>query len=228
MSPTVGQKLVIVSDTIAHNDRGEADVLSGKQYALEAGQIVEVLCVNTSAGNFRALVQDEHGSYAWVHADEVAPAESDPAYAWEAFKASLASAYDGSSFTRRVHLCGEEHADAFQVFAFGAYYNAYVAVGYVRNGYRSGRDLDEQLEIAAECLKDVAPGLFVEPDYAAAKGEILGESGAGDDMISDEAIAEHAEKDLTRTESGWLASWEWTMAGSYTREELLTFARNER
>lgn len=90
-------------------------------------------------------------------------------------------------------------------FRFGAYGETTVVV-LQRPGH-----VEDALETAAECLKEHAPGLFSEPDYAAAKNEIMGETGAGDDMISEEAIAERAETDHTRTESGWLLSHEWTV-----------------
>jgi hypothetical protein len=90
-------------------------------------------------------------------------------------------------------------------FRFGAYGETTVVV-LQRPGC-----IDSALETAAECLKEHAPGHFSEPDYAAAKNEIMGETGAGDDMISEEAIAERAETDHTYTESGWLLSWERTV-----------------
>ncbi len=90
-------------------------------------------------------------------------------------------------------------------FHFGAYADTTVIV------LQRPDCLDDALETAAECLKQHAPGLFSEPDYKAARDEIMGETGRGDDMISGEEIAERAETDHTYTESGWLLSWEWTV-----------------
>lgn len=94
---------------------------------------------------------------------------------------------------------------ATYTFRFGAYGDTTVVV------LQRPDCIDDALETAAECLKQVAPGLFSEPDYKAARDEIMGETGAGDDMISEEAIAERAEVDHTYTESGWLLSHEWTV-----------------
>lgn len=85
------------------------------------------------------------------------------------------------------------------VFRFGAYGETEVAV-YQRPGC-----LDDALETAAEWLKDNAPGHFVEPEYP----EGLRTSGELTNAEF-EACAE-CEEDLTYTESGWLASWEWTV-----------------
>lgn len=94
---------------------------------------------------------------------------------------------------------------ATYTFRFGAYGDTTVIV------FQRPDHVEDALETAAEWLRENEPGHFVEPDYEAAKDEIMGETGAGDDMISDEAIAELAEADLTHTESGFLASWEWTV-----------------
>lgn len=90
-------------------------------------------------------------------------------------------------------------------FHFGAYGATIVRV-YQRPGH-----VEDALETAAKWLAENAPGIFEEPDYAAAKNEIMGETGQGDDMIAEEDIAARAEADLTYTESGWLPSWEWTV-----------------
>lgn len=100
------------------------------------------------------------------------------------------------------------------VFHFGAYGDTEVAV-YQRPGC-----LDDALETAAEWLKDNAPGLFTEPDYDGAAREVgvdLSQytRGLTDIIEADEdlgiRICQVAEADLTYTESGWLASWEWTV-----------------
>lgn len=90
-------------------------------------------------------------------------------------------------------------------FRFGAYSATIVRV------FQRPDHIEDALETAAEWLAENEPGMFVEPDYQAAKEEIMGETGRGDDMISDEEVAEHAEADLTYTEAGWLALWEWTV-----------------
>ena len=78
-------------------------------------------------------------------------------------------------------------------FQFGAYGCTHLAV--------IDHHLEDALEIAAEWLHEHAPGVFVEPEYP---------EGVAD--MSDEqrdAAQQSAEVDLTYTESGWLASWEW-------------------
>ncbi len=111
------------------------------------------------------------------------------------------------------------------LFSFGAYGNAYVvAFG----------SLEDALEDAAATLRDVAPGMFVEPDYLEAladlinAGEIEGFELGLDDLDDDQRceVMEHAEVDLTYTESGWLASWEWTCR-EVTPEEIVAFCKNE-
>lgn len=94
------------------------------------------------------------------------------------------------------------------VFSFGAYASTMVAV--------VSQSLDDALETAAGWLADHAPGVFVEPDYLDAYRDISGNSDATEipDDLDDETaeeIREAAETDLTYTESGWIASWEWTM-----------------
>lgn len=83
------------------------------------------------------------------------------------------------------------------LFSFGAYGNTHIAV--------DGHTLDDALEIAAEVLKEVAPGLFTEPEYPEGIGDI------DDDEEEKWRAIEEAERDLTCTESGYLASWEWTV-----------------
>lgn len=88
------------------------------------------------------------------------------------------------------------------VLSFGAYLDHHV---YVFSGA-----FDDALEIAAEWLKQEAPGLFSdEPDYKEAATE-LGLDLETEDDNEQERIREKAETDMTYTESGWLLSWEWT------------------
>lgn len=102
------------------------------------------------------------------------------------------------------------------IFSFGAYDATHVLA------YGA---LDDALESAAAWLAEHAPGHLTEPDYGNARNEILGESGIGDDMLSEEAIAEHAEADLTYTESGWLLSHEWTCMKLHDPSDLLKFVK---
>jgi hypothetical protein len=91
------------------------------------------------------------------------------------------------------------------LFQFGAYGDTQV--------YAWGcHSLQDALEAAAEWLRDNAPGLFHEVDYAGAAADV----GAPPDWDSDENVDlwservwEAAEVDLIYTESGYLASWEW-------------------
>ncbi len=71
------------------------------------------------------------------------------------------------------------------LFQFGAHGSVYILV-FVAPSLRS---LDDCLEEAADTLEEVAPGVFVEPDY--------------------ESDGDDAEADLTYTEAGWIPSWEW-------------------
>jgi hypothetical protein len=88
------------------------------------------------------------------------------------------------------------------LFQFGAYGTAYV--------YAWGNDgLDDALEEAAAWLKEHGPGLFHEPDYADAANDIEAPEGWADDEEWACKVQERAETDLTYTESGYLASWEW-------------------
>jgi len=139
---------------------------------------------------------------------------------FEAFQAELAEA------DRKVHVCDSFDAPVqFTVFAFGAYANTYVSVGH-EPGLRG---IEDCLESAAEKLSQVAPGMFVEPDVQAARDEILGSTGCGDDMLDDDAVMDHACADLTYTQSGYLPSYEWGLVSeNMSREELLAFARGER
>lgn len=114
--------------------------------------------------------------------------------------------------------------------------------------------LEDAIEEAAQCIHDKGwLGLFTEPDYAAALEDMCGdfqrtryprEALSEEDMApfagmsSEEAwgiisrsedlryrIAEFAEADMTYTESGMIASWEWGLvAEDPTKEELLDIA----
>ncbi len=78
--------------------------------------------------------------------------------------------------------------------------------------------LEDALENAAALLPK---GYFVEPDYDAAASDCGQPLGAE----PSEAAIEAAEADLTYTESGWLASWEWHV-DIVTPEQVLAFVRN--
>jgi hypothetical protein len=102
------------------------------------------------------------------------------------------------------------------LFSFGAYGDTRV--------YAWGcHSLEDALEAAAEWLKDNAPGVFHEPDYAEAASEI----GAPEDWDSDDnmdewgaRVQEAAEVDLTYTESGYFASWEWHVSEILDADEV--------
>lgn len=151
------------------------------------------------------------------------------------FDAFKASALQGNGYNRRVHVAdgSESNAKRFYVFAFGAYASTLVAVGFDA-GYRGVRfpDLESALDIAAEHLRGVAPGVFTEPDIDAARDEMLasGDLSAEEyadrecDDVSDK-VWQHAATDLTYTESGYIASWEWTiLSENATRAEVLEMA----
>lgn len=84
--------------------------------------------------------------------------------------------------------------DNLWLFEFGPY-NTQVLVWQ--------KSMDDALEVVAEWLEKNAPGIFTPPDYDAVRAEL------GPDA-SDEEVATKAEEDLTYTESGYIASYEWT------------------
>lgn len=93
------------------------------------------------------------------------------------------------------------------LFSFGAYGDTHVLV--FDQGIEAG------LESAAEVLREREPGLFEEPDYVDAAKDLGLEWPAELSELTDEqreAIHDHATQDLTYTESGYLVSWEWTVA----------------
>ncbi len=87
------------------------------------------------------------------------------------------------------------------LFSFGAYGDTKVIV--LEN------TLDDALETAGEWLAENAPGIFIEPDYESSAQELYGKPVDECDPDEQEKIWEHAETDLTYTESGHIASWEW-------------------
>jgi len=105
------------------------------------------------------------------------------------------------------------------LFHFGAYATAHV-LAYGR--------LEDALEDAAAWLKEHAPGHLTEPDYndptMLLEPEIEGELDADKRQ---ELIREHAEADLTYTESGWLVSYEWTYTELHSPDDLLALVRRE-
>lgn len=108
----------------------------------------------------------------------------------------------------KTFVSGPE-AGAF-VFTFGAYGSTWVLV------YANG--VDSALEVAADWLKDNAPGHFVEPDYPDVDWTTLSSAEA-------DALRECAEVDLTYTEAGWIPSWEWHVTGPHTPVEVRDVAR---
>jgi len=129
-----------------------------------------------------------------------------------------------STGVRRVTLVEEDSQPThFAVFAFGAYATTYVAVGYEPNPYH-GLDIGDMLEAAAGALPS---GCFDEPDYEEARADIASERDVAPESLTDEEVAEHAETDMTYTESGWLLSHEWTIVSEdMERDDLLTWIRN--
>ncbi len=71
---------------------------------------------------------------------------------------------------------------------------------------------EDALEEAAGWLADYAPGTFTtfdENDIAAARKEVAEESDLDPEDVSEDAIQEHLETDMTYTESGLIPSDEW-------------------
>jgi hypothetical protein len=92
------------------------------------------------------------------------------------------------------------------LFQFGAYGTTFV--------YVWGNDgFDDALEEAAGWLADNAPGHFVtfeERDYQEAADDLGYPADWAEDSDMSGRVAERAEVDHTYTESGYLASWEWS------------------
>ena len=100
--------------------------------------------------------------------------------------------------------------------------------------------LEAALGDAAQEIAERWPGLFTEPDYQDAFEDLQQDGTIPEGwtwaMVSSmhpdtppgralQAVMEHAEADLTYTESGWIASWEWgIVAEDPTRKELLAIA----
>lgn len=101
--------------------------------------------------------------------------------------------------------------------------------------------LESALEDAAQELREQGwIGLFTEPDYADALEDLQKEGKIPQDVTWEEISAcgvidevsekvlSRADADLTYTESGWIASWEWgIVAEDPSREELLDIAHSE-
>ena len=99
-------------------------------------------------------------------------------------------------------------------------------------------NLEDALEDAAQEIDDRGwKGLFTEPDYEDAFRDLQrdGKIPAGITMEDirtcdkySELVLQAAEEDLTYTESGYIASWEWgVVAEDPSREELLKIAHSE-
>lgn len=120
----------------------------------------------------------------------------------------------GSCGPTKLHVNGNnmwaKHKGT-HVFHFGAYGDTHVLA--------FGR-LDGALEDAAETLKEVAPGVFTEPDYEAAEAELKEDPEWEEDP---DQVHEHAETDLTYTESGWLLSHEWTVTSFDSIADVLAW-----
>lgn len=96
------------------------------------------------------------------------------------------------------------------MFQFGAYGTTHVLA------YGS---LDDALEEAAGVLRERAPGHFVDVE--------LPDGYAAMDEDEQDAARNEAEADLTYTESGYLASWEWYLVEMHSAAELLAYVYRE-
>ena len=116
------------------------------------------------------------------------------------------------------------------VLWFGAYAETRVLV--------YAHSLEEALEAAAQEIRERGwIGLFTEPDYADALEDLQRDGKIPQDVtweeistcdvideVSDKVLS-RAQADLTYTEAGWIASWEWgIVAEDPSREELLAIA----
>lgn len=114
------------------------------------------------------------------------------------------------------------------VFHFGVYGWTHVFV------WGADLSLEDALQVAAEWLRDHAPGIFTEPDYEDAAEE-LGEAHVRawftapadrddeNETLCNEVVGA-AETDLTHTESGHIASWEWNYTEDPSPEYLRELA----
>ena len=71
--------------------------------------------------------------------------------------------------------------------------------------------MSDALEAAAEWCREHAPGVFTEPDYDGAAADIGAPEDWRDDPEWADKVRDRAEVDLTYTESGYIASWEWSV-----------------
>jgi hypothetical protein len=138
---------------------------------------------------------------------------------WWQIKAEVRSDHaKGRYETTKMHLVNPSECSAGEklfLFQFGAYGTTFaLAWGY---------GIEEALENAAAWLKDNAPGLFTDLDLDDARQDLARDRGVDAASLSDEDVYTYAETDLTYTESGYLASWEWSAADA--SKALVSVAR---
>ena len=96
----------------------------------------------------------------------------------------------------------EEFFDNLYRFSFGAYGSMYCLV--------YGRDCESALETAADWLSEHCPGVFTDPSTEeVARKELAEDLQVDPSTLTEDEVFEYATMDLTYTESGYLASWEW-------------------
>lgn len=98
--------------------------------------------------------------------------------------------------------------DTLWRFGFGVYGNATIFVW--------AKGVEDALEIAAESLKETFPGLLCADDeiaelYKTALAELVASGHDPEDEDTMCQAQENATVDLTYTESGYIASYEWTV-----------------
>jgi len=101
------------------------------------------------------------------------------------------------------------------VFSFGAYgSNHVIVVGH--------KGVCDALEVAADTLADIAPGVFEAPGYEPTDCHYRIAGPYCDGVHNGCAVCteacEDAESDMTYTEAGWLPSWVWSVRDA-TEEE---------
>lgn len=123
------------------------------------------------------------------------------------------------SATRKIHVANPSDKSWTRgryLLWFGAHSATFVLA--------YANDLDSALEESAELLSREAPGLFVEPDYEHAENRPCEYVCGSCNLCM--RHAEDAEADLTHTESGYLASWEWGIVlENPSREFIISFHR---
>ena len=139
----------------------------------------------------------------------------DPVRATLAIYAAEAAAYGASNFG---------HADT--AHDGGKWFSANVGAYGETRVLLYVDDSRDVIEVLGEVLAAHAPGAFVVIDWEEARIDAIMEGHDPADEGFREIVEEIATRDLTYTESGYLASWEWTMRAADPCEWLDALAEH--